>query len=86
MNFRPNPLLYGANKDFFGTFRIILTMRSAVNVEVLSRAVNSAMARYPYFTVSPVREDNNLVLRFNPRPVQVFNDDRCAVLGSEESC
>ena len=85
MNFRPNPLLYGANKDFFSTFRLAIRMRSTVDYDVLSRSVARAMARYPYFCVSPEREGEELVLRYNERPLPVFPDDRTVRLGSEES-
>ncbi|MBQ5833875.1 MAG: hypothetical protein IIW36_03595 [Clostridia bacterium] len=85
MNFRPNPLLYGANMDFFSTFRLAIRMRSTVDYDVLSRSVARAMARYPYFCVSPEREGEELVLRYNERPLPVFPDDRTVRLGSEES-
>ena len=42
------------------------------------------MTRYPYFSVAPEREGESIALAFNPRPVPVFADGRCAVLGSEE--
>ena len=72
MNYRPNPLLYGANEDFFGTFKIVVTMGDPVNHETLSRAVAGAMKRYPYFSVTPVQEGSRLMLQSNPLPVPVF--------------
>ena len=85
MKFKPNPLLYGANKEFFSTFRLAIRMKDTVDYELLSRAVEKAMVRYPYFCVSPELEDENLVLRHNDRPIPVFSDDRAVTLGSEES-
>ena len=85
MEFKPNPLLYGANEEFFGSFKLVVTMNSLVDHELLRRAVEKAMVRYPYFSISPERKGNSIVLRGNPRPVPVFTDGRCAVLGSEES-
>ena len=85
MDFRPNPLLYGANEDFLSSFKLAVTMCSEVDHGALSRAVAGAMVRYPYFSVSPEREGNDIVLRHNSRPVPVFGDGRCVVLGSEES-
>ena len=84
MSFKPNPLLYGANRDFFGTFKIVLTMSEEINLDVLSRSVADAMVRYPYFSIRPERKGNSLILQSNPFPVPVFCDGRCAVLGSEE--
>ena len=85
MNFKPNPLLYGANKDFFSTFRLAIRMNSTVNYELLARSVEKAMVRYPYFCVYPEREGETLVLRYNKRPLPIFPDDRTVTLGSEDS-
>ena len=85
MNFKPNPLLYGANEDFFSTFRLAIRMNSPVDYDLLSRSVEKAMVRYPYFCVCPEREGENLVLHYNKRPVPVFPDDCAVILGSEES-
>lgn len=85
MNFKPNPLLYGASTDFLSTFRLAIRMNSAVDYNLFSRAVEKTMARYPYFCVSPEREGEELILRFNERPLPVFADDRAVTLGSEES-
>ena len=85
MDFKPNPLLYGANEDFFSTFRLAIRMRDIVDYDLLSRSVEKAMARYPYFCVFPKREGEKLVLRYNNRPLPVFSDDRAVTLGSEES-
>ena len=85
MNFKPNPLLYGANEDFFSTFRLAIRMNSPVDYELLARSVEKAMVRYPYFCVYPEREGETLVLRYNKRPLPVFPDDRTVTLGSEDS-
>ena len=85
MKFKPNPLLYGANKDFFSTFRLAIRMKDTVDYEILSHAVEKAMARYPYFCVFPEREDENLVLHYNKCQLPVFPDDRTVTLGSEAS-
>ena len=84
MKFNPHPLLYGADITFYSSFKLSVTMIDPVNHAVLSRAVAAAMSRYPYFSISPEKSGNRIVLTFNPRPVSVFNDGRCAVLGSEE--
>ena len=60
-------------------------MKYAVDHEVLSRSVTRAIARYPYFSTRPEKEGTDIVLKFNPLPIPVFNDGRCVVLGSEES-
>ncbi len=83
MIFRPNPLLYGANENFYSSFKLAITMNAPVDHGALSRAVAVAMTRYPYFSVSPEKDENDIILAFNPRPVPVFADGRCAVLGSD---
>lgn len=85
MNFRPNPLLYGATEDFFGSFKLVVTMRDVIDHELLSLSVANAMRRYPYFSVYPKKEGESIVLQQNDAPVPVFADSRCALLGSEES-
>lgn len=85
MIFKPNPLLYGANENFYSTFRLAVRMKDCVDHELLSKSVASAIVRYPYFSVCPKRDGDDLILRYNPRPVSVFPDDRTVTLGSEQS-
>lgn len=85
MKFKPNPLLYGANEDFFSTFRLAIRMKDTVDYDLLCHAVEKAMVRYPYFCVFPELEEENLVLSYNCRQVPVFPDDRTITLGSEDS-
>ena len=85
MRFKPNPLLYGVSGDFFSTFRLAIRMKETVDYGLLSRSVEKVAVRYPYFCVCPEREGENLVLRYNGRPLPVFPDDRTVTLGSEES-
>jgi hypothetical protein len=85
MNFRPNPLLYGAHEDFFSSFKLVATMCDDVDYDILLNAVNSAMKRYPYFCVLPLKNGDNIQLQFNEKPVPVFKDSRCVVLGTKES-
>ena len=85
MNFKPNPLLYGANENFFSTFRLAIRMSETVDYDLLSRSVERIMVRYPYFCVFLEREGENLVLRYNKRPLPVFPDDRAVTLGSDDS-
>lgn len=85
MNYIPNPLLYGVSEDFFSSFKLVITMRSEVQHQVLSNAVSKAAVRYPYFSIRPVRQQENIVLVPNPRPIPVFRDGRCAKLGSDET-
>lgn len=84
MEFRPNPLLYGASGDFYSTFKLVVTMKDPVDYPILQKAVHSAMKRYPYFSVCPQKTGNTLRLQLNQAPVPVFPHGRCVVLGGEE--
>ena len=84
MNFRPNPLLYGAHEGFLSSFKLVITMRDAVDYDLLSKAVHSSMKRYPYFCVFPQKNGDSIQLQFNEAPVPVFKDGRCVVLGTKE--
>ena len=85
MNFRPNPLLYGAHEDFLSSFKIVVAMREEVDFDLLVKSVHSAMKRYPYFCVCPQRCGEDIQLQSNDAPVPVFSDARCVVLGTDES-
>ena len=86
MKFKPNPLLYGANEDFFSAFRLAIRMKDTVDYDLLSRSVEQVMVRYPYFCVYPCREGESLVLHYNKRPLPVLslhpNEIRCPLLSS----
>lgn len=84
MNYKPNPLLYGATEDFYSSFKLVVTMSAEVDHAVLSKSVAKAMKRYPYFSIFPKREGESIVLESNESPVPVFPDGRCVTLGSEE--
>ena len=84
MKFKPNPLLYGAHEDFLSSFKLVITMRDEIDYDILLRAVNSAMKRYPYFCVFPQKNGNSIELQFNEAPIPVFKDGRCVVLGTKE--
>ena len=85
MNYIPNPLLYGVSEDFFSSFKLVITMRSEVQHQALANAVSKAAVRYPYFSIRPIRVQERILLEPNPRPIPVFNDGRCARLGSSET-
>lgn len=85
MKFRPNPLVYGAHEKFYSSFKLVVTMRDVVSHTVLSRAVTSAMKRYPYFSVYPEKIGESIQLCFNDSPVPVFQDAGSVVLGTKES-
>ena len=56
MKFKPNPLLYGANEDFFSTFRLTIRLKDTIDYDLMYHAVEKVMVRYPYFCVLPERK------------------------------
>ena len=85
MNFKPNPLLYGANEDFFSSFRLAIRMKDYVDYRLLKDSLEKVMKRYPYFSVFPKREGENLILCYNEQAMPVFPDDRAVTLGSNDT-
>ena len=86
MKFKPNPLLYGANVDFFSTFRLAIRMKDTVDYDLLSRSVEKAMARYPYFCVFPKREEEDAFieeLRSLQIPVNRAGEERYTLCNTE---
>ena len=65
--------LYQSEKHFAHTVRIHVRMKDEVDIDVLDKAVNSAIRRYPYFAVKvTVDEDGGYVLVPNDRKIVVI--------------
>lgn len=79
MEFRPNPLLYGAHEGFLSSFKLVVTLRDTVDHGSLTQAVHKAMKRYPYFSVYPQKTGKEIRLQWNEAPVPVWEHGDCAV-------
>lgn len=65
--------LYYGEKRFASSIRVKVTMKEAVNIEILRVSANIAIKRYPYFAVKvTVDEDGGFVLRPNLKRVAVL--------------
>jgi len=65
--------LYQSEKYFAHTVRIHVRMKDEVDIDVLDKAVNSAIRRYPYFAVKvTVDENGGYVLVPNDRKIVVM--------------
>ena len=71
MKFKPNSLLYGANKDFFSTFRLAIRMKDTVDYDLLSQSVENVMVRYPYFAFFPSVKKRILCCVITNAPLRV---------------
>ena len=88
-HFRPlfseiNPL-FASTGETPNVIRIRMRLRDEVDGDVLSRAVETAMKRYPYFCVELQKRDGQWGFADNPRPVTVTHSDGGAALNSEAS-
>lgn len=85
MKYRVSPLMYSVNLDFYSTFRFKIRMNDPVDGNVLAKAVGSAILRYPYFSVCLKRQNEELYLQTNDKPVVVTPGEYAHILGSDES-
>ena len=67
------------------TFRQTIKLRDLVDGEILRKAVDKTMERYPYFCVRLVMEGNTPVFADNPAPVPVLHTNHQSVLGSGQT-
>ena len=76
--------LYQSEKHFAHTVRIHVRMKDEVDIDVMDKAVNSAIRRYPYFAVKvTVDEDGGYVLVPNDRKIAVIpTADKMPMVGS----
>ena len=83
MRYRVNNLLYAAGEELLHTIRVDLELNDAVDPEVLTRAVNLAALRFPYYAVRLVREGEEYFMVPNPEPMAVLPEGSRIVLGDE---
>jgi len=76
--------LYQSEKYFAHTVRIHVRMKNEVDIDVLDKAVNTAINRYPYFAVRvKVDEDGGYLLVPNDKKIVVMpTAEKMPMLGS----
>ena len=76
--------LYQSEKYFAHTVRIHVRMKDEVDIDVLDKAVNTAINRYPYFAVKvKVDEDGGYLLVPNDKKIVVMpTAEKMPMLGS----
>lgn len=67
--------LYGSDENFQHAFRYVYRMKDAVDGEALSKAVNTAIKRYPYLAIELVKNEDEVLHTVvpNDRPIVVAN-------------
>lgn len=77
--------LYVTTKERPNEIRIRIRMRDLIDPEILRRAVDMTMQRYPYFCVELQKKDGRYVFAENHRPVVITDSLHGVDLNSEES-
>lgn len=79
------PKFYVTSKHLVNTFRVAIQIDQPVDGEILRRAVDTAMRRYPYFSVKMAVENEEYVLLPNDFPIVITHGIEPICLGSEEA-
>ena len=77
--------LYVTTKESPNEIRIRIRMRDLIDPEILRRAVDMTMKRYPYFRVELQKKEGRYVFAENHRPVVITNSLHGVDLNSEDS-
>ena len=77
--------LYVTSKERPNVIRIRIRMRDLVDAEILRRAVDTTMQRYPYFCVELLKKEGQYVFAENHRPVVITHSLAGVELNSKES-
>lgn len=77
------PRFYAINEHLTNTFRVGIQLEKSVDGEILRRAVDTTMPRYPYFSVKTAIENEEYVLLHNDAPVVITHGVEPICLGSE---
>ncbi len=77
--------MYISSADAPNVMHIRLRMKDPVDGDVLRRAVDTTMRRYPYFCVKLTKKDRDWLFEKNDRPIVVTHSERGVELNSEAS-
>ena len=77
--------LYVTSKENPNEIRIRIRMRDLIDPDILRRAVDTTMERYPYFCVELQKKDGQYVFAENHRPVVITNSLHGVELNSAAS-
>lgn len=82
---RVNHLIYAAGKDLHSTIRTRIAMTEPIRSDALRAAADSAITRYPYFSVKLIKEGEGYALAYNGAPLPITSGGRAIPLGGIES-
>ena len=79
-----DPNFYVISDKLSFTIRGEVDLAEPVDGDILQRAVDTAMQRFPYFSIRIIRRDEDLVVEPNPLPHNVLHTSDAVTLGSPE--
>lgn len=79
-----DPNFYVVSDTMNYTIRGEVVLREAVDGDILQRAVNTAMKRFPYFSLRIVRQGEELIAEPNDLPNVILHTDEKITLGTAE--
>ena len=85
MNYKVQPMMYGASDHFINSIRFAIEFADDIDEEALRYASSQVGKRYPYFKVRLERQGEEYVLTDNERPFVISGENAAVCLGSEES-
>ena len=85
MEYRVNNLIYAAGDELNNTIRTRIKMTEPIDPDALRKAVDTAIERYPYFSVKLIRKGEEYVLAHNDAPLPITPSGKAIPLGSGES-
>ena len=79
------PMLYMSTPDHPNTMGVVAELKEQIDGEILYGVVQELFARFPYFYVKAVLEDNDIYPQTNPLPMTVRNTWEPIRFNSQES-
>ena len=85
MQYRVNNLLYAAGDDLLNTIRTQVKMTEPINPDILRKAADIAIIRYPYFAVRLICRNEEYIMIPNNEPLVISPEGMAITLGGDES-
>lgn len=79
-----DPMFYICSKEMPFCIRIEVSLKYDINPNILEKAVNTAIKRYPYFAIKLAEKDGNIITLPNDLPIVVYKDEKVLPMGCKE--
>lgn len=85
MEHRVSSYMYMLSENFNNIIRLQLVLKENIDFDILKRALDTTVKRYPYFCVKLEIQDESYVLTENKLPMVICKDDELITIGSKDS-